>query len=161
MSCDKLHLSQNPICQLQAVSIITSRTFFIGSHTCHRRVYLLWLTFICTVFWCPIYFLRSIRTSFRIFHVPVNFLIRSVRFQKILNKMILWSTSEALIWILTVIFITLIIRFPWIKAWFLLDFLLSLLFKAFLSWIWASTVIAHWLRKCCSPNSNNQFVSQI
>ena len=147
MSCDKSHLILNPIGQLQAVSIIYSRTFYIGKHMNHRRVYLWLLDFVCTFFRCLIYFLQSVCISFRLFRVPVNFIFWSVRFRKSFNEMILWSTSEARIWFLTITLITLIVRFPCIKGWFLIAFLLFLFSKAFFSWVYTSTVNAPWLSK--------------
>ena len=60
--------------------------------------------------------------SFRLLRVPVNFLIRSVQFRKILNKMILQSTSKELIWLPTVTFITFIIRVLWIKGRFIIAY---------------------------------------
>ena len=119
----------------------------VGRHTCHRRVYPLWLAFICTVFRRLIYFRSSVRTNFRIFCVPVNFLIQSVRFQNICNKIILLSTSEAHIWFLAVTFSTLIIRVPWIEGWFIMALILYFLIKEFFSCVWTSTVTAPWLRK--------------
>ena len=153
---------------MQDVSLIYYRYFCIVIHTCQRHIYLLWLAFICTVFQHFICHLWSARISFRLFRVPVNCIIRIFWFRIIFNKMILWSTSEASIWFPTVMFITFIIKVLWIKGWFLIDILLSLLLKAFLGWFWTSTVTAPWLRKILSrffllncPNSNNQFISQI
>ena len=91
MSCDKSHPSlKNPIGWLRAVSKISSRTFFIVTHTCHRPVYLLWIILICAVVWRLIYFNWSVRTSFRIFLVPVKFLIQSVWFERFAMK---WSSD--------------------------------------------------------------------
>ena len=42
---------------MRSVSKISSSTFLIGRHTCHRCVYILWLALICTVFWRLIYFI--------------------------------------------------------------------------------------------------------
>ena len=106
-------------------------TFYIGIHMCHRRVYLLLLTFLYTVFRCLIYFVQYVCTSSRIFRVPVKFLIRSVRFWKFCNEEILWSTSEASIWFLTVTLITLIIRVALIKWWFLIGFFFCCSLKNF------------------------------
>ena len=135
---------------MQAISIISSRTLCIGIHTCHRHIYLLWLASICTVFWRLIYFCRSVCTSFRIFCFPVNFLIRSVRFWKICDEIILWSTIKARICFPTITLITLIIGVVCIKWWFLIAILIFLLLKEFFSWMWNSTVTAPWLRKMCS-----------
>ena len=101
-------------------------------------------------FWSFIYFLWSVRTNFRICRVPVNFLIQSVRFWNICDEMILQYTSEARIWILAILFITLIIRVASIEEWFHIALLLSLLRKVFLGWVWTSTVTATWLRKLLS-----------
>ena len=136
--------------------------FWIGRHTCHKRVYLLWLALICTVFQHLIYFCWYVHMSFRLFRVPVNFLILSVRFWNFFR----WNDppmhiSEVHIWFLTVTFITLIIRVPWIRGWFLMALSLSILLKEFLSWVWTSTVTSPWLRKIIymyflliCPNSN-------
>ena len=150
MSWDKSHLS------LKSNLLFTSchHNFFIfvciGRHMYHIYVHMILLDVISNVFQCLIYFLWSICTSFRLFRVPVNFLIQSVRFWKICNKMILWYTSEIRIWFPTVTFIMLIIGDPWIKGWFLIAFFFSLYLKEFLSWVWASTVTVPWLRKFCS-----------
>ena len=112
----------------------------------HICIYIIWFSFICNVFRRLIYLHRYVRTIFSIFHVPVNFLIRSVRFRNICNEMILWYTSEARIWFPTVKFITLIIRVAWIKGWFLF----LLLLKEFLSWVWNYKVTSPWLIKICS-----------
>ena len=136
--------------KLRAVSIISSRNCCIVRHTCHRHVYILWLDLIYTVFRRLIYFCLSMRTSFSIFHVPVNFLTHSVQLWTICDEIILQSTSKARIWFPTVTFIALIIWVAWIKGWFLIYFFLSLLLKSFLSWVLISTVTAPWLRKNCS-----------
>ena len=129
------------------VSKISSRGFCIGKYTYHRHVYLLYIAFIFTVFQRLIYFCQSVCTSFRLFCIPVDFFIRSVRFGKICDEIILRSTSEASIWFLTVMFITtLIIRVAWIEGWFLISLILSPLLKSFLSWVWTSTVTALLLR---------------
>ena len=104
----------NPICQLQAISKIFSRTFCIGRHTCHRYVYILWLVLIYTVVQCLIYSCWSVRTSFRIFRVPVNLISWSVQFQKICDELILRSTSEACIWFQTITLSVIFIRVAWI-----------------------------------------------
>ena len=131
---------------MRAVSKISSRNLCIGRHTCHRRVYLLWLDFICAVFRRLIYFLWCLR----LFYVPVNLFIRSVQYLTICNKIILRSTSEAHIWFPLVAFILIIIRVAWIGGLFLIAFLLSLLLKSFLGWVWTSTVTALWLSKMFS-----------
>ena len=87
--------------------------------------------------------------SFRIFVVPVNFLIRSVRFQTICNEVIIWYTPEAHTWFPTLTFIALITKVPWIEGWFIMALTLSLLIKQFFSWVWSSTVTAPWLSKIC------------
>ena len=137
----------NSIGRLLSVSKISSRTFCIGRHTCHRRVHLMQLAFVYTVFQCLIYFLLSVRTSFRILCVQVNFLIQSFWFQNSCNEVILWSTSEACTWFPTITFITIIVRVPWIKGWFLIELFLSLLIKEFLSWVWTSVGPAEVLEK--------------
>ena len=104
----------NPIGQLQTVSKISSSAFCILRHRCHRRIYLLALTLIYTVVRHLIHFHISVRTSFRLFRVPVNFFIRSVRFLTICDEIILQSTSEVSIWFLTIMFSILIIRVAWI-----------------------------------------------
>ena len=135
---------------MRAVSIIYSINLCIGRHTCHRYVYLLWLAFICNIFQRLIYLLRSECTSFRLLRDPVNFIIWSVRFRKICDEMILRSISEACIWFLTVKFIRLIIRFAWIKGWFILAHLLFLFLKVFIRWLWTYIVTALWLRQIFS-----------
>ena len=135
---------------MQVVSIIISRYFYIIRHVFHRRVYIMCLNFVCTVFQCLVYFLWSVRTSFRLFCVPLNFIIQSVRFQTICNEMILQYTSEVRIWFPAVTFITLIIRLVWIVGWFLIDLFLSMFLKTFLSWVWNYTVTSPWLSKTCS-----------
>ena len=157
----KFHLSLNPIGKLWAFSIIYSRTFCFGRHTFHRRVYIYLLTFICTFFQRLIYFYQSIRTSFRIFHVPV-------KFRTICDEVILWSTAEGHIWFPTVTFSTLIIRVVWIYEWFIIALILSLVLEAFFSLVWSTTVTAHWLRfvliyisYLIVPSSSNQFARQI
>ena len=132
---------------MQTVSIIASRNLCIVRHTCHRRVHLLWLAFICTVFQLPTYFLWSVCTIFGIFCVPASFLIQGVWFWGNFDKMILRSTSEARIWFLAVTLITLIIRVELIKGWFIIHFLLFLLIKAFLSGVWTYTMNSYLLRK--------------
>ena len=107
---------------MQAVSIIPSRSLYIGRHMCHKHLYVLWIAFICTVLLSLIYFRQSACTISMVFRVSVNFLIRSVRFRKICNQMILQSTSEAHIWFPTITFITFIIRVVWIKGWLLTAF---------------------------------------
>ena len=129
---------------------ISSRYFCIGIHTCHRHVYLLWLALICTVVWFLIYFCRSVRMTFRLFHIPVNFLFRGVWFQKICNEVILQSISEACIWFLTVTFRTLIVRVVLNEGLFLIVLISSLLFKTFFFLVWSSTLTAPWLRKLLS-----------
>ena len=132
---------------MRAVYKICYRNFCIGRHTCHRCKYFMWLTLIFTVFQCFTYVNGSVHIRFRILCVPANFLIRSFRFWKIWNQVILWSASEAHIWFTTVMFIALIIRVAWIEGWFLIDLLLSLLLKLFLSWVWTSTATEPWSRK--------------
>ena len=143
-----LHVA--PEFKIQLFSCELSPVFFVNFHigrlTYNRRVYLLWLSFICTIFWLLIHFIWYVCTSFKIFRVPVNFLIWCVRFRKICNEMILWSTSEAHIWFLTVAFITLTIILVWIKSWFLIALYLLLLLKSFTNWEWTSTVTAPWLK---------------
>ena len=135
---------------MRAVSIIYFRTFCIGIHTCIRDVYILWLAFVYTVLWRLIYFCQCVCTGFRIFRVPVKFLIQIIRFRTIFDEIILQSTSEARIWFPTITFITLIIGVAWIKGWFLMAFSLYLLLKVFLSWAWTSKVTEPWLSKIFS-----------
>ena len=132
--------------QLRDISNIASRTLWIGIHTWHRRVYLLWFVLICTVFQRLIYFCQCVRTSFRLFCVPVNFIFRSVLFKKICDEMILQSTSESSIWVLTIVFSTLFIIFQLMEGWFLIALLLYLLIYR-LSWMWNSTATTPWLSK--------------
>ena len=132
---------------MQYVSNFLSRTLCIGSYTCHRRVYLLCLSFVYTIFLCIIYHGQSVRTSFSIVLVPVNFLIHKVQFQKVCYEMFLWSTSEARIEFLTITCITFIFRVTWLKGWFIIIFYLLLLLQSFLIWMWTSTVTLTWLRK--------------
>ena len=132
---------------MQAILKSSSRYFYIGIHTCHRRVYLLWFTSICTVFWRLLYFCWYIRRNFRLFSVAVNFRFTSVRFQKICNEMILRHTSEAHILFLIHMYIMLIIRVPWIKRWFLVAFFLSILLKTKFIPVWTSTVTVPLLKK--------------
>ena len=120
----------NSIGQLQAVSIISSRYLFIGRHTYHRCAYLLGLAFICTIFWRFIYFHRSVRTSFDILRVQVSFIFRF--FFGLGKYTIYWSfesISEACIWLLNVLFSTLIFRVVLIEWIFLMALILSLLLK--------------------------------
>ena len=138
---------KNPIGELQNISKVVSRTFCIVGNTCHRRVYLLWLDLICTVFQHHIYFRWSIRTSFRLFRVPVNIPIQSVQFWTICDEIILQSRSGASIWFLAIAFSMLIVIVAWINRWFITYLILYLLFKAFSSWVWTYTVTALWLSK--------------
>ena len=124
-----------------AVSIIFYRNFFIGRHTFHRHVYLMWISLICTVFWNLIYFLWYICTSFSLLRVSVTFLIRILRFQLFFNEVILRSTSEARMWFPTILLITLIIKVLWIKGWFLLAFL----FRCFLNHFSVRYVPKQWM----------------
>ena len=116
-----------------------------------------------------IYFCWSVRTSFRIFCVTVKLLFQSVQFWKIYDKMILQSTSEALIRFLTGTFITLIIRVAWIERLFHIDLMISLLFEAFIQLgvnlhsYWTSIekhLPSLYLLLNCS-NSNNPFLRHI
>ena len=132
---------------MRAVSKISFRNFCIGRYTYHRRVYLMWLNLICTVFWNLIYFRRSVHTGFKAFRVPVNSLIRSVQFCTICNEMIFQSTSEARILFSTVKFSAIIIIVLWIEGLFLISVIFSLLFKSFLSWVWTSKLTSPWFRK--------------
>ena len=113
------------------VSKISSRTFFIRRYMFHRRVYLLWLVLICTVVQRIIYFNWSVRTSFRLLYVPVNFIFWIFWFRAICDKVILRSTSEACIWFPTVTFSMHIIIVLWIGIWFLFALILYMLLKVF------------------------------
>ena len=117
-------------------------------------------------FWRIIYFRLSIHTIFKLFGIPVNFLIWSVRFLKVCNEIILQSTSEVCIRSLTITLITLIIKVAWIEGWFLIALLFSLFLKEFLGWVWTFTVTAHLLSKIFSLTiyywiAQIQFSSQI
>ena len=105
-----LPYSKNTIGQLRAFSKIFSRTFYVGIHTCHIRVYLQGLNVICTLVRMFIYSSLSIHTGFCIFLVPVNSLFRISRFRIICNPMIPRSTSKARICILIVTFSTFVFR---------------------------------------------------
>ena len=114
---------------MQAISKISSRSFRIGTHACHRHVYLLWLVLICTVCWHLICVRRSLRTSFRLFCVSANLLIWSVWFWTICDKTILQSTSKARIWFPTIMFIAVIIVVVLIEGWFLISFFILNIFQ--------------------------------
>ena len=131
---------------MQDILNISCRTFCIVKHTFLTCIYLLWFFLIYTVVQFLIYFDWYVRTSFRIFHVPVNLLIGSVWFRKICNEVTLQSTSEARIWFPTVIFSRLIIIVALIEGWFLIALILSLVVKSFFSCLWPSTVTAPPLR---------------
>ena len=110
----------SPESKIQLVSYKMSPYFLLGLSALvdmrHRRVYLLWISFIYNVFWSLIYFLQYVHTSFRIFCVLLNLLIWSVQLRRIYNRIILWFTSETRIWFPIVTFITLIIGVAWIKG---------------------------------------------
>ena len=82
VTCVKYILRINPIGQLRDVSNISSTNFFVGIHTCHTRIYFLWLIFFCTFVWALIYFCWLLRTSFRVVRVPVKFLFTIFGFGK-------------------------------------------------------------------------------
>ena len=133
---------------MQAFSIISSRTFCIGRHLCYRCVYLLWLSFICTVLWRLIHFLQSIHAKFWIFRVQWTFLSEAFGLWKFaINDPLIhiWNTYL----FLTFTFIMFIIGVACIKGWLFKE-LFSLLLKAILSWMWTSTLTAPWLRKIWS-----------
>ena len=138
--------------KIQLVSCELSTKFLlviycIRIHMCHRHIYLLLFTLIFIVFQGLIYFCLYVCTHFMLFCVPVNLLIRSVRFRWICDEIILWFVYESRIWFPTVTLSTLIIRVAWIEWWFLMALFLSLFLVSFFSWIWTSTVTAPWLRK--------------
>ena len=133
MSCDRSHWSLKSNWSFTICLQISSRYFRIGIHTWHRCLHLLWLSLFCTVFWRLINFHRSIRTSFRIFHVPLKFLIQSIQFRKICDEMILRSTSETIIWFPNVAFVTLVIVVSFIGGYLLIALILSIFLKSFLS----------------------------
>ena len=149
MSCDKSCLGLNPIGQLQAISRISSRNFYVGRHTLHIRVHILWLVLFCTMVQLFIYFCWSVRTSFRLFRVSIISRFQIFQFWKICNPVILWSTSEANIWLSIVTFSTFIFRVAWVEIWieFLIELSLSLYLQTLLSWVQYCTMTAYWVRE--------------
>ena len=128
VSCDKSQMSPKSNSSFDSCLHISSRTFYIGRHMFHKRVYLLWLAVICTVFWPLIYF-SICMYKFYTFFVPVNFLIQSAGFGHFAVKLSSKSTSEARIWFWAITFSTLIIIVVLIEGWFLIDLILSLFVK--------------------------------
>ena len=135
---------------MQAVSKIYYRNFSLVD-ICAIDTYIFCYLLSSVIFFRSlIYFRRSVSTSFRFFRVPVNFLIKIVWFQNMCDEIILRSTFEARIWFPNITCIVLIVRVFYIKGWFLIVFFLSLSLKSFLTWLWTSTVTAHWLKNIFS-----------
>ena len=100
----------NQIGQLRAISKIFFMIFCIGRHTWHRCIYLMWLDILCSLVRRFIYFHLYVCTSFRLFCVPVNFLLWIFWFWGICDPVILQSTYEAHIWLPAIMFSTIIFR---------------------------------------------------
>ena len=134
---------------MRAISKISSRTFFIGIHTCHRRVYFLWIVLFCTLVQSFIYFFQSVQTVLEIFGVHVKFIFWIFKLRTIYNLVILRSTSEEHIWPPAVTFSMLIFELREFKDE--LNFLCTASFLCclnhFLSWLWYFAMNAPWLRK--------------
>ena len=139
---------KNTIVQLWGDSKISSRTFYVGRNTCHRRVYFLWLILFDILVRLLLYFLWCARTSFCVFRVPDNSLLWIFQSRKICDPVILRSTSEARICISIVTFSTFIFEIARIQRWtvFIIALYFYLLFETILSWVWFPTMTELWAR---------------
>ena len=127
-------------------------------HSWHRRIYFMRLIVFCIIFQFFIYFCWYICTSFWLVYVPVNSLFWIFWLWTFCDPVILWSTSEARIWLSIVTFSTFILKVAWIvwiEKWikFLIDLPISMV-RFFPSWLLLSKMTAHWVIKVCSIYSS-------
>ena len=107
VSCEKLCLNLKP----------NWSTFYFERYTYHIRVYFMWLILFCNFVWGLIYFCRSVRASFWLVCVTLNYLLELPRFWTICDSVILRRTSESHIWLSIVTFRTFIFGVAWIVRW--------------------------------------------
>ena len=127
---------------MRAISEISSRIFYVRRHMFHSCIYFLWL----------VSFFNLVQFCISIFCITVNSLLRIFRFWKICDPGILWSASEARIWISIVTFSTFILRLYELKGGLNLLFPFPFFFsiKTLVSLVWSYTMTATWVNKVCS-----------